>query len=151
MLEPGERLRGWWLAAAASLFVFGIVFTALHLNLAKFDAELTFRGQAHTDLERVLADPRVKAGLRCGPLTLPNHKLVPDSRWIAGLPAEQVIARANPKARKPRTGVALFVTSRFAIFKQALTSPTDSVLVEVPPPGFQRVRVSRFYSAYVAC
>ena len=81
----------------------------------------------------------MKAGLRCGPLTLPNHKLVPDSRWIADLPDDRVIARADPKAKpKPRKGVAIYVTSRFAIFKQAFTSPTDSALIQVPPPGFER-------------
>ena len=46
------------------------------------DAELTFRGEAHNDLTEVLDDPRVRAGLRCGPLTFPNHKLVPDVRWM---------------------------------------------------------------------
>jgi hypothetical protein len=131
--------------------LFGIVFTALHLNLNRFDAELSFRGDAHNDLVRVLGDERVKAGLRCGPLTLPNHKLVPDSRWIADLPDERVIARADPKARKPKRGVGIYVTSRFALFKQAFTSPTDSVLTQVPPPGFQRVKVGRYYTAYVAC
>ena len=100
---------------------------------------------------RVLRDPRVQAGLRCGPLTLPNHKLVPDSRWIADLPYERVLARADPKAARPTRGVGIYVTSRFAIFKHALTSPTDSVLVQVPPPGFERVKVGSFYTAYVAC
>jgi hypothetical protein len=150
LLEP-SRLRTAWMGAAAAVLAFGVVFTAEHLNLRRFDAELSFRGQAHDDLVRVLDDPRVRAGLRCGPLTLPNHKLVPDSRWIAGLPYERVLARADPKVRVPRRGVALFVTSRFAMFKQALTSPTDSALVQVPPRGYERVLVSRFYSAYVAC
>ena len=150
VLEP-SRLRTAWMGAAAAVLAFGVVFTAEHLNLRRFDAELSFRGQAHDDLVRVLDDPRVRAGLRCGPLTLPNHKLVPDSRWIADLPYERVLARADPKVRVPRRGVALYVTSRFAMFKQALTSPTDSALVQVPPAGYERVLVSRFYSAYVAC
>ena len=150
MLEPGAARR-WWAGGAAAAVLFGIVFTALHLNLARFDAELSFRGRAHDDLVRVLRDPKVQAGLRCGPLTLPNHKLVPDSRWIADLPYERVLARADPKAATPSTGVGIYVTSRFAIFKHALTSPTDSVLVQVPPPGFERVEVGDFYTAYVAC
>jgi hypothetical protein len=150
MLER-SAVRRWWGIAAGAAVLFGIVFTAFHLNLGRFDAELSFRGDAHTDLERVLADPRVRAGLRCGPLTLPNHKLVPDSRWIADLPNDRVIARADPKARQPRRGVGIYVTSRFALFKQAFTSPTDSVLIQVPPPGFERVKVGRFYSAYVSC
>ena len=51
---------------------------------------------------------------------------------------------------RPR-GVAVYVTSRFAIFKHALTSPTDPAQVQVPPPGYERGKVTRYYSAYVAC
>ena len=90
----------------------GVIFTAFHLNLNRFDAELSFRGKAHDELARVLADP---------------------------------------KLRPPRKGVGIYVTSRFALFKHAFTSPNDSVLIQVPPPGFTRVKVTPFYSAYVAC
>ena len=69
------------------------MFTATRLNLSRFDNELRFRGQAHQDLTEVLNDPQVKAGLRCGPLTGPNHKIVPDSRWIAGTAEGTVLAR----------------------------------------------------------
>ena len=151
LLEPGSRLRRRWMATAAVVAVAGIVFTALMLNLARFDAELSFRGAAHDDLAEVLADPRVRAGLRCGPLTLPNHKLVPDSRWIADLPYERVRARADPRLGAPRRGVGIYVTSRFALFKHALTSPSDSVLVQLPAQGYRRVKVTRFYTAYVSC
>src|SRR3954453_1853894 len=150
VLERGT-LRRAWAGAAAAVVIGGAIFTVFHLNLNRFDAELSFRGKAHDDLVRVLEDPKVKAGLKCGPLTVPNHKLVPDSRWIADLPYEKVRARADPKPKPPRKGVGIYVTSRFALFKHAFTSPTDSVLIQVPPPGFQRVKVTPFYSAYVAC
>jgi len=151
LLEPGSRLRRRWMLASAAVAAFGIVFTAFILNLARFDAELSFRGAAHDDLVEVLADPRVRDGLRCGPLTLPDHKLVPDARWIADLPYARVLARADPEIRTPRRGVGIYVTSRFALFKHALSSPGDSVLVQVPPQGYERVKVTRFYSAYVSC
>ena len=150
LLMPG-RLRRAWMIASIAFVVFGVAFTATRLNLARFDAELSFRGAAHDDLTEVLADPRVRAGLKCGPLTLPNHKLVPDTRWIADLPYEKVRARADPDFKAPRKGVGIYVNSRFAMFKQALSSPNDSVLVQVPPPGFERVKVTRFYAAYVSC
>jgi hypothetical protein len=151
MLAPGTRLRRAWMAGAVALLVFGIGFTATRISLARFEYELSFRGTAHDDLVEVLADPRVREGLRCGPLTLPNHKLVPDSRWIADLPYEKVIARADPKARPARRGVGIYVTSRFAMFKHAITNESDSALVQVPPAGFERVKVTSVYSAYVAC
>jgi hypothetical protein len=167
MLEKG-RLRTGWMAAAALVVVAGVAYTATHLNLSRFDNELRFRGQAHRDLTAVLDDPRVKAGLKCGPLTGPNHKIVPDSRWIAGLPDGDVLARAwmyrvdaTPSkysaadrakvARAKQKGVAIVVTSRFAIFKHAWTDDSDDALIQVPPEGFTRVKTSRFYAAYVRC
>src|SRR3954452_22768806 len=92
MLLPGW-VRNVWMAGALAVVVFGVAFTATHLNLSRFDNELRFRGQAHKDLTAVLSDPKVKAGLKCGPLTGPNHKIVPDSRWIAGLGDGSVLAR----------------------------------------------------------
>jgi hypothetical protein len=150
LLEPGG-LRRAWIAVSVAVLAFGVVYTATRIDLKRFDAELTFRGQAHHDLTEVLRDPRVRAGLRCGPLTFPNHKLVPDARWIADLPSEKVLPRADPDVGDRPRGVAIYVTSRFAIFKHALTSPTDSALVQVPPAGYERVKVTRYYSAYVAC
>ena len=48
---------------------------------------------------------------------------MPDSRWIADLPYEKVRARADPKLKpKPRKGVGIYVTSRFALFKHSLTA-----------------------------
>src|SRR3954471_23465736 len=92
MLVPGW-VRNVWMVGAAAIVIFGVAFTATRLNLSRFDNELRFRGQAHADLTAVLSDPKVKAGLKCGPLTGPNHKIVPDSRWIADLGDGQVLAR----------------------------------------------------------
>jgi hypothetical protein len=167
MLVPG-RLRTAWMVAAGLVVVGGVAYTATHLNLSRFDNELRFRGQAHSDLSQVLEDPKVQAGLKCGPLTGPNHKIVPDSRWIAGLDEGDVLARAwmyrvdaDPDAysaadraavaRAKEKGVAIVVTSRFAIFKHAWTDTSDEALIQVPPAGFQRVATSRFYAAYVRC
>jgi hypothetical protein len=131
--------------------IFGIVFTATQVRLDYFDSELAFRGEAHDDLVRVLNSPGVQEGLRCGPLTVPNHKLVPDSRWILDAPASRVIPRADREERRPRRGVALVVTSRYALFKHAWTSDADSPLIQTPPAGWARVATGDFYSAYANC
>jgi hypothetical protein len=150
MLER-SRVRTAWAALMGLAVVGGIAFYATRLDLGFFDNELSFRGAAHRDLVRVLDSAPVQRGLRCGPLTVPNHKLVPDSRWVAGLPVERVIARADPKTKQPTRGVAIVVTSRFAIFKQAWTSPTDDPRIQLPPAGFNRVLTTPFYAAYVRC
>jgi hypothetical protein len=150
MLERGPA-RTWWMAGSATLVIAGIVFTATQVRLDHFDSELSFRGAAHDDLVRVLASSAVQEGLRCGPLTVPNHKLVPDSRWILGAPADRVIPRADPDERRPRRGVALVVTSRFAVFKHAWSNDTDSPLIQSPPAGWPRVATGDFYAAYARC
>jgi hypothetical protein len=162
MLEAGSRLRRGWMLGAVLVVLLGTAYTATRVNVTRFENELRFRGDAHVALERVLRAPAVREGLRCGPLTLPNHKLVPDARWIAGLPADRVLARAdegtpgaarkdNGLGSKADRGVAIYVTSRFAIFKHALTDEADSALIEVPREGFDRVAVTPYYAAYVRC
>jgi hypothetical protein len=158
MLLPGW-IRTAWMIAAIAIVLAGGAYTATHLNLSRFDNELRFRGQAHNDLTEVLNDPKVKAGLRCGPLTGPNHKIVPDTRWIADLGDGKVWARAQSyrdpaeKSTMPlqTKGVAIVVTSRFAIFKHAWTDAADDARIQVPPTGFTRVKTTRFYAAYVHC
>lgn len=150
MLRPG-RLRTAWTAGSAALVLFGVVFTATQVRLDYFDSELSFRGAAHDDLVAVLGSPAVQEGLRCGPLTVPNHKLVPDARWILDAPRDRVIPRADPDARRPRRGVALVVTSRFAVFKHAWSTEGDSPLIQSPPAGFERVASGDFYAAYARC
>jgi hypothetical protein len=95
MLQPG-RARTAWMAGAGALVLLGVVFTATRVNLSAFDKELTFRGAAHASLERVLADPDVRRGMACGPVSVPNHKLIPDVRWLTGGSAAEVLARSDP-------------------------------------------------------
>jgi hypothetical protein len=152
LLEPGTLLRRAWAALAGAGVLFVIVLTALHLDLRHFDNELRFRGDAHVALSRILKSEPVRRGLRCGPLTTPNHKLVPDSRWLSGLPFERVWARAEPGRRPQRTGVRLLVVGRFAIFQQAWTNDLDPASIELPPPaGWRPVARTADYAAYARC
>ena len=152
MLRRGTAARRAWAVGAAGLAIYGVVFTATKVDLGKLEGELQFRGDSHGDLVEVLETPQVAAGLRCGPLTVPNHKLIPDARWILDLPAGRVIARSDDR-RAPRAtrGVALFVTSRKAIFRQAYTQDSDPAGIQIPAPGFQRQVAGDHYAAYVRC
>ncbi len=149
VLEPGGRLRRVWMALAGAGVVFVLVVTAINLDLNRFDNELSFRGEAHDSLTQVLGDPAVERTLRCGPLTLPNHKLVPDARWIADLPSTKVWARVQRPNQ--RAGVAIVVLGRFAIFKQAWTNELDRSLVQRAPEGFRLLARTRDYAAYGRC
>jgi hypothetical protein len=147
LLAP-SALRTAWMIVAGLAVVAVAVLTVVNLNLDRFRNELTFRGDAHRSLARLLAAPAVRDGLRCGPLTVPNHKLVPDARWLADLPSDRVRARVETTQR---SGVALVVLGRFAVFKQAWSNDDDPARVQLPPGGFRPVARNDDYAAYVRC
>ncbi|MGH3101653.1 MAG: hypothetical protein ACRDPU_11750, partial [Thermoleophilia bacterium] len=94
MLRDGLPRRAW--AVAAGLVVaYGAVYTVTHVHLSTFDTELTLRGKSHASLEALLRDPRVQAGRDCGPVSVPNHTLIPDVRWILDAGVDDVDARSD--------------------------------------------------------
>jgi len=156
MLEPGSGWRRGWMSAAAAVVIIGIVFTATRVNLVQLRNELRFRGDSHDALERVLHDPAVTRALRCGPVYVPNHKLIPNVRWILDRPRSGVLARSNVRsennpARPPARGVVVLVHGRPALFKQALVTPEDLPADNLPPAGYDRAAISQYYAAYVSC
>jgi hypothetical protein len=161
MLQGGSRLRRGWMLAAVLLVAYGAFFTATRVNLGRLDNELRFRGQAHAALHDVLNDPAVERGLRCGPVNVPNHKLVPDVRWILDLPDGAVLTRSQALRTEPADlavrkrieagGVQIIPHQRLALFRQALVSETDDPVTVLPLPGYQRAAVSDYYAAYVRC
>jgi hypothetical protein len=150
MLRERSRLRRAWALGALALVLFGILFTATRVSVARLDSELSFRGDAHDAFMALIEQPAFKRGLACGPVWTPNHKLVPDTRWYLGLPKDQVIARSSTD-RVPDKGVVILVHGRQALFKQALVTEFDDPADSLPPPGFRRVAVSEYYAAYVRC
>jgi hypothetical protein len=166
MLVRGARLRRAWALGAAALVLYGIAFTATRVNFAQFDSELRFRGSAHRSLEAVLSDPAIRQGLRCGPLSVPNHKLLPDARWVLGLGAGDVLARSGVTEKHPdgtptdrarrtrvvtRRGVALYATDRSSLLRHALVDKSDDPANSLPLPRFERRVTGRYYGAYVNC
>ncbi len=152
MLNPGTWARRVWIAGAVCIVLGGVVFTATRVNLARLDSELAFRGQWRASLEQVLEAPDVRAALACGPVSVPNHKLIPDVRWILDLPPGQVVARSDPdSAGRLDRGVSLLVHGRQAVFSQALPDESSEVRHNLPLPGYERAAVSTYYGAYVNC
>jgi hypothetical protein len=150
MLREGSRIRKLWAAGAIALVLFGIVFTATRVSLARLDSELSFRGDAHNAFMALIDTPGFRRGLECGPVYTPNHKLVPDTRWYLDLPVDKVIARSSIDT-VPEKGVVILVHGRQALFKQALVTEFDDPADSLPPPGFTRVAVTEYYAAYVRC
>jgi hypothetical protein len=93
-VQPGP-LRERWRRVAIGGLVVGVAFLAV--KAASFDrlrAELRFIERTHEQVAALVDDPQVRAALRCGPLTFPTYRLVPDARWILHADAQQVRSRA---------------------------------------------------------
>ena len=145
-----------WAGAAVLGVVAGALYTTSHLKSNVFTENLKFRGDVHRALVHLLDEPKVRAGLRCGPLSVPNHKLIPEARWILRRGKHGVIARSDPENFKhAKRGVALFTINRTAFVIQQLADPTVAQnIVErelIPQAGFTRVATNGYYSAYVRC
>jgi len=152
MLREGTVLRRAWAVLAALVIVYGVLFTVTRVNFGAFDNELVLRGQSHRALVALLDRPDVRHARRCGPVSTPNHKLLPDSRWILGANDREVIARSDPAAeRRIHRGVALYVVNRDALLRQALVDKTDDPFDSIPMDGFRRQAFNAYYSAYVRC
>jgi len=159
MLEAGW-LRCIWAIAAVALVAFGVANAAGTLSLTSFETQLSFRRDSHASLQAIFANPRVRADMRCGPISVPNHKLIPDVRWVLGRGPSEVLARnqAVVLARRGRPrlkhrlshGVALYPTGS-AIFQQAIVETSDDPIIQIPPNGFDRIANSQYYAAYARC
>jgi hypothetical protein len=154
MLRSG-RARTIWAVGSVALIVYGVAFTATRVNLSTFTNELTFRGDSHDSLRALLNDPKVRAGLRCGPVSTPNHKLVPDSRWLLDASAGKVVARSDASERsRIDRGVAIYAVNRQSLLRSGFTADDNSAedtFNSIPMAGFTRVAVTPYYSAYVRC
>jgi hypothetical protein len=167
MIFAAVALGGWsmlrsgavqwvWAGVAVLGVVGGALYTTSHLKSNVFTENLKFRGDVHRALVQMLEEPKVRAGLRCGPLSVPNHKLIPEARWILNAGEHRVIARSDPKNFKhTNRGVAVFTINRTAFVIQQLADPTvPQNIVErelIPRAGFTRVATNGYYSAYARC
>jgi hypothetical protein len=154
MLRSG-RARTAWAIGSVALVIYGAAFTATRVNLSTFTNELTFRGDSHASLRALLDDPKVRAALRCGPVSTPNHKLIPDSRWLLNASADKVIARSDASERsRIGRGVAIYAVNRLSLLRSGFTvgdESTEDTFNSIPMAGFTRLAVTPYYSAYVRC
>jgi hypothetical protein len=154
MVRRGSRLRRAWAIGALAAAALGIVYTSFNPpRLDRFDGELVFRGDTDRSLRTLLNRPEVRQGLRCGPVSVPTHKLIPNARWILDAGEGAVVARSDPSPvakRKARYGVALFAVGRRNVLRTGIAVATDT-LTQVPGRNFRRIAVERYFSAYLRC
>ena len=153
---PGARAHGSGPSASVALVVYGVVFTATRVNLTTFDQRADASAATRTrSLRALLDDPKVRAGLRCGPVSTPNHKLIPDTRWLLDAPRRQghrpqrraASARASAAAwRSTRSTASSLLRSGFTVGDESTQDTFNSVPMPASAGG-----VTPYYSAYVRC
>jgi hypothetical protein len=158
MLDRG-LLRRIWATAAVALAAFGIYDAGSTLSLQKIETELGFREDGQTSLVAILDKPAVRAALRCGPLSVPDHKLRPDAMLLLNRAPSGVIDRNQARYEavvkhnytltheEQRSGVALYALG-LAVIRYGTVSAADDPLDQDPIPGWTQIAVTQYYSAY---
>ncbi len=147
-LPGASPLRRRWSMVVVAMAVVGVAFVVGRLSVVeRFTNELRFVTGVHDDLVAALESPAVAAGRRCGPVTLPNYRLVPDARWILDAPREDVGARS---ARRRAAGVALVYADRKTLRRYGFADGA-SPSTNAPDPGFVRASRHGRVTVYVAC
>jgi 4-amino-4-deoxy-L-arabinose transferase-like glycosyltransferase len=128
--------------------VAGLAFVVVRADaFDKLATELRFIRSTHDDLAAVLDTKSVRAGRACGPVTLPNYRLVPDTRWILHATQKQVGSRS---AVSRKQGVALLLVGDKLLRRYGFADGA-SPKTNAPPDGFVRGERRGGFTAYVGC
>lgn len=146
-LEPGAARERWRRLAIGALAV-GIAFLAVKASsFQRLYDELRFIDRTHDELAGLLAEPRVRAGMRCGALTFPTYRLVPDARWQLDADARAVHTRAGGR---PAGAVAVYIVRDEAFARRFGRADGVDRATNRPPAG-PPAAVHGPFTAYDVC
>ncbi len=150
-LPPGPA-RDRWRRSAIGAAVVGTAFLVVKAgSFGALRSELRFIERTHDDLTALLAEPRVREGMRCGALTLPTYRLVPDARWRLDAGAEQVRTRAGAdETVRARGAVAVYIVGDEKFERRFGRADGVSRATNRPPAGAATVSRGPL-RAYVVC
>jgi hypothetical protein len=114
-------------------------------SLTNVREEMRFIRATHDSLVALLDDPAVRAGMRCGALTFPTYRLVPDAKWHL----QDARIGARSALRRDR-GVEVFALSQKALRRYGFADGTKPT-VNLPNPAFERVASAGILVAYRRC
>lgn len=145
---PAGRMRELWTRGAIAAAVLGALFLLVRIpSFTRLADELRFIHRTHVDVAATAQDPLVTAARRCGPITLPTYRLVPDLRYELHAGPDAIVSRADAPADR---GVALVLVGDKPVrrFGKADGVPRGT---NVAPPGFAPVARHGMLAAYGAC
>jgi len=163
LLERGSWLRRVWIVGAVGVVLVGGVSAAQKFSFTNLRDTLAYHEDFHAGLAKALHDPAVAAAVkRCGTISLPDNKLIPDARWILNSTGQRdIVARSDVRSeaeagkdslrrRLSRGDVAIYPLGA-AVFYEAIVDVGDNPLDQVPPRGYRRLYASGYYAVYANC
>jgi hypothetical protein len=153
------RVRSAWMAVVliGALLGVGAYATVKRDSVTSLRAELRFLADARTDVRALIDERAVRRAARCGPISLPTYRLVPEIRLQLDVGSRRVLARSDPRARRLGAfdrGVAITVDESAADGKwRRRYAQADGVprSTKPAPPGFRRVARSGAFVAWARC
>ncbi|MDA0174119.1 hypothetical protein OJ998_33765 [Solirubrobacter taibaiensis] len=152
-LPAGSRLRAVWMGTAVFAVLAGGGYTATRLSASGLVRQLEERPEVRAELNGLLARPDVAAAARCGTITVPNHKLLPEIRWALALPADGVRARSDRTLDASAPGLAIVVrppwdeTGTLNVYEV----PADGTAIAAAPAGHALLARTRRFEAWGRC
>ncbi|MGA2471218.1 MAG: hypothetical protein ABSG64_11065 [Solirubrobacteraceae bacterium] len=145
-------------AAAIALIIAGAGWEAFHLSPGGAASELTLRVKLESEVSSLLRSPAVVAARRCGPISVPNHKLMPLLLIDLGTPPiRDVVARSDTStARARQYGAAFVMRGGSRVLYDSEYGPyannsLDPKSINYPPKGFKLQLTDRYLAVYTRC
>lgn len=158
VLDRAHPARRAWVGVACLVALGGAAFTATHLHPGYIDRELKTRRELRQELARDVSSPAFAAAReRCGDtIYVPNHKLIPDVRWILHADQDAVVARSSLRdfgatARGVHVfvdGASMLTNSTYGPF---VPGSRDDARIQIPGPGLRLISRSPHFVTYASC
>lgn len=158
VLDRAHPARRAWIGVACVVALGGAAFTATHLHPGYIDRELKTRRELRQELARDVGSPAFAAArARCGDtIYVPNHKLIPDVRWILHAPEDAVVARSSLRdfgatARGVHVfvdGASMLTNSTYGPF---VPGSRDDARIQDPGPDLRVISRSPHFVTYASC
>lgn len=150
---PRSRVRTAWAGVALVSVLAGGAYTAARLSPSGLVEALRERPEVRAELHALLTRPDVAAAARCGPVTVPNHKLLPEIRWALDRPASGVRARSDRTLAPGTPGVALVVRPPYdeSAALNVYEVPADGTAIAAAPAGHALLARTTRFEAWGRC
>jgi hypothetical protein len=163
LLDRSSRARRIWMLGAAALVLYGMIQVNSTLTVRGLRETLAYHEELDSGLKVALGTQAVRRAIaRCGLVSLPNNKLIPDVRWMTGDSRKvEVVARSQAReraaagstslARRLQAGSLAVYPRRVTHFFDAVAGVGEGPLVTLPESGFRSIYVSHTYAVYANC